>query len=87
MIKNLYISAGFAGLGTVIYLIWLGRLSRPMPAVLNWFFKIELVIGMAFGMGSHSPSYGYLIPITFCLFFLIALALSLLIANIRRLAL
>jgi len=84
MIKNLYTSAVCAGLFTLLYLVWLSRLSRPMPPLLGWFFEVVLVIGMALGMNPHSPGYEYLGPITFCLVFLFCMAVSLLLSLLRR---
>jgi xanthine/uracil permease len=83
MTRRLYVSAICAGLFTLFYLVWLGRLSRPMPSLLGWFFEAILVVSMAFGMNSHSPSYGYLIPVTFILAFLLFLATALLVSLLR----
>lgn len=80
MIKNLYVSAACGALFTLLFLVWLRRLTRPMHPPLSWFFELIILVGMALGMNTHSPSYGYLVPITFCLFFLFCLVVSLLLS-------
>jgi hypothetical protein len=84
MIRRLYAGAICAGLFTLFYVLWLPRLSRPMSPPFSWFFEVILLIGMAFGINPHSPGYGYLIPITFILTFVLFMAISLLFSLLRR---
>jgi len=86
MIKNLYVSAACGALLTLLSLVLLSRLTRPMHPPLSWFFELVDVVGLVLGMNLHSPSYGYLVPITFCLFFLFCLAVLLLVSQLRKVA-
>jgi hypothetical protein len=86
MIKNLYVSAACRALLTLLSLVWLSRLTRPIHPPLSWFFELVDVVGLVLGMNLHSPSYGYLVPITFCLFFLFCLAVLLLVSQLRKVA-
>lgn len=84
MTRKLYLSATCAGLFTLVYLVWVTHISRPMPLATRWFFEAVFLIGMAFGMNSHQPGYEYLIPITFSLSFLFCMAVALLLGRVFR---
>lgn len=84
MAKKLYVSAIYAASFTLLYLWYMGQLSRPMSAPFSWVFDLVFLAGLMFGMNPHQPGYGYLIPITFSLSFVFFLAVSLLLSFFRQ---
>jgi hypothetical protein len=59
----------------------------PLSWFFDSFFELIFLVGMTLSMNPHSPGYGYLVPITFCLFFLLCLAVLLLLSLLRRVVL
>ena len=83
--KSFSISAIFALVLTILYLCLLKGLAEPISITpLRWIADFTFAVGMALGMNIHSPSYAYLIPISFFLFLLCSVLISYLVAFIKR---